>query len=61
MGSLSQPQEDKPAAVMIRTNPEGTCTCVSHQLGPPGSPWSEATALKKNVVACCPTLLSRHR
>ena len=60
MESLSQPGEDRPAAVMSRTHPEGTCTCVSHELGPPGTPLPEAPGEEKTVVACCPRLLYCH-
>ena len=38
--------------MMSRTNAEGTCMCVSHQLGPPGSLWYEDSAEEKTVVAC---------
>ena len=33
--------------------------CVSHQLGPPGSLWYEASAKEKNGVAC-PRLVFCH-
>ena len=51
---------DRPDAVMSRTHLEGTYMCVSHRLGPPGTPWSEAPAEEKTVVACCPRLLYCH-
>lgn len=43
---------------MSRTHPDGIYTCVSHQLGPPGSLWSQVTAEEKTGDWCSKRLVT---